>query len=475
MIERQWRCNRVVETATHPIYGDTFDVPMGLNSKKTLDVGGGQMASEVEVWAAGHGLVLETSTRRRVRVTTSSGNVLLGDEWSDLGDMFNVIPYFPSFRRGEPVGIVRSMLSPQDLLNKSVSQLLHDINLTANSGWFVPDGSLVDMTVDELERKGAKPGLVVSYNANTMTGAKPEKIQPNAVPPGLMAVTQVALSSLKETSGVGDAIRGLSGPSASGAAIGESIQASTIALRPHSVALKHVRERLGRILLWCMQHYYTQHRILSVAQKDDQLDRREEIAVNRWDEAASRIVNDLTIGKYDLRVGDIPGRDTYDQVAFAQMMEMVNAGIPIPPWELVKASNLPNREQMAEDIRKQAGMGEPSPEELELMQQQAQIEMKMAMAELEKKQAEVAKVEAETALANAKAERTDADVPLELEQIRKEYALLKQNLDIRMRMSLLSAQRQQESTRMQQEGKIGVEAMRLSVQREIAKQAKTAR
>ena len=251
-IERQWRCFKSVWVGVHPDYGDEYLAPMSYSDKKTFPLEG-EMYSEIEVWAMNHDLMLVKRMRPMVRVTVSTGNVLLYDDWSHLGDKYSVIPLFPAFRRGEPVGMLRTMLSPQDLTNKSASQMLHDINMTSNSGWLIPEGTLGEsMSVGDLEERGGAPGLVVEFNPQI---GPPVKIQPNPIPQGLLIIKDMAEMHLKSGSGLGDAIRGQSHPSASGTAIGESIQASSISLRPYSIALKWLRETLGRTLLWCMQHY----------------------------------------------------------------------------------------------------------------------------------------------------------------------------------------------------------------------------
>ena len=462
VIERQWRCFKDCYVAIHPVYGDRYPVPISYGTERDIVIGG-EKVSDAELWAYTRGLVLEKQHKRMVRKTTVCGHVLLADEWSKLGDKFSVIPLFPTYRRGEPVGLIRSMLSPQDLLNKSVSQMLHDVNLTANSGWLVPRGSLMNITVDELEQMGSRPGTVIEYNPEAAQGYKPEKIMPNQVPTGLASIADIARLQLKEISGIGDNARGMAGERASGSAIGESIQATSLSLQSHVHALRNTREHLGRLLLHCIRNHYTQHRIIAVAGEDDPTGTREQIELNQM--GAQRIVNDPTIGQYDLRIGDIPARDTYDQGAFSQLMELANAGIPIPPWRLIQLSSLPQREELAEEMKKQAGMAEPSEEEMALMQQQSQIELESAKLALDKAAAEVHKVEAEAALAEQKGTLASQETAMQLQKIRKEYDLSARNLKTRMAMSNISAERQRETAIIQQQGKIAVEAMKLTSKR----------
>ncbi|MHB1098693.1 MAG: portal protein, partial [Burkholderiales bacterium] len=117
---------------------------------------------------------------RRVRWTVTADNVALHDDWSPYKH-FTVVPYFPFFRYGRTAGMVEHLLSPQELLNKVSSQELHVVNTTANSGWKIRAGSLKNMSIEELEQKGAQSGLVLELDDPNNA----EKITPNNTPQGL--------------------------------------------------------------------------------------------------------------------------------------------------------------------------------------------------------------------------------------------------------------------------------------------------
>jgi hypothetical protein len=64
---------------------------------------------------------------------------------------FTIVPYFAYFRRGKTRGMVDNAIGPQEALNKGVSQFVHIINTSANSGWTVEQNSLTNMDGEELE------------------------------------------------------------------------------------------------------------------------------------------------------------------------------------------------------------------------------------------------------------------------------------------------------------------------------------
>ena len=103
----------------------------------------------------------------------------------------------------------------KEALNKAVSQYVHILNTSANSGWVVEENSVTNMTMKELETRGAQNGLVIEYKK----GAKPpQKIQPNQVPTGVTHLIDRADKALKDVT-VPEAMRGVQGPETSGIAI----------------------------------------------------------------------------------------------------------------------------------------------------------------------------------------------------------------------------------------------------------------
>ncbi|MCH8950161.1 MAG: hypothetical protein IIB87_07285 [Chloroflexi bacterium] len=85
------------------------------------------------------------------------------------------------------------------MLNKITSQELHVVNTTANSGWIFEAGSLINMDADELQKVGARTGLVLEHKAGS---APPTKIVPNQVPAGLSAIGIKAQIFFRTVSGI---------------------------------------------------------------------------------------------------------------------------------------------------------------------------------------------------------------------------------------------------------------------------------
>ena len=202
IIDRQYRKLERVKFFVDPRTGDMREVP------------GSWSQDRVDQFMAQFGLGILDKLARKVRWTITADQVVLHDDWSPY-EQFTVVPYFPIFRRGQPSGIVKHLLDPQDQYNKISSQELHVVNTTANSGWIVEAGSLVNMDETDLEARGAETGLVLTLRPGA---PPPVKIQPNPIPTGLDRLAAKAKADLREVSGI-EALPGQESPEVSGVAI----------------------------------------------------------------------------------------------------------------------------------------------------------------------------------------------------------------------------------------------------------------
>lgn len=373
-------------------------------AKELVDLRSGEFRPVPNSWEEGRAealveqvpyLALRKAMRKRVRWTVSADSILLHDDWSPYPE-FTVVAYFPMFRRGKPSGVVRPLIDPQVQLNKVESQVLHIVNSTANSGWVVQAGSLVNMTEAELESRGAETGLVVVYNGNKEA---PQKIQPNQVPTGLEQFTAKSRGYINEISGAGALLGDAPTSEVSGVALDRSQSKALVGLQVVFDNLQRTRRILAKRVLNLIQAYYTEQRIFHITNWRDPEQSEEQLIINEQ-AATGEIANDLTVGEYEVVVGFAPARDTFEETQFAEALQLREAGIMIPDHHVILASNLAGKRKIAEEVKQQTGFGEPT--ELDQMMQELQI--RTAQAELAELEAKVAKLESETGLTAAKAQ-----------------------------------------------------------------------
>lgn len=445
IIERQYKKLNRTKCFVDPETGDTREAPEAWSESKC------------KKFAKEYGLTLMEKMAKKVRWTVTCDKVVLHDEWSPYKE-FTIVPFFCYFRRGRPFGVVRNLLSPQEQLNKIASQELHIVNTTANSGWMVESGSLIGMTADDLEEHGAETGLVLEYARGTQP---PMKIQPNQIPSGLDRIGQKAADNIKTISGVNDSMLGSDSAEVSGVAIQAKQNRGAVMIQVPLDNLRKTRQYLAEKILEVVQVYYSERRVIQITNEEDPLKPRETLVINQ-PTAAGDIINDLTIGEYDVVIGSAPARDSFDEVQFAEAISLRQAGVAVPDDAIVEYSHLAKKEELAKRIRTMTGQEPPSEEQAAVLQAQQQIQMQQIQLELQKMQAEVMKLQSEAQLNAAKIEQQGLEPQLKVADLQAKAQMNKDQLDLRRELSAASNQLRQTQGQQSQAAKIATAAMQYS-------------
>ena len=365
VIERQYYQIKDCMFYVDPVNGDERLIPYDWGKKKR------------EKFADEYGLHIIKKRMRKVRWTTTADKVVLFDDWSPY-QTFTLVPYFPYFRRGRPFGMVRNLLSPQEQLNKITSQELHIVNTTANSGWIVESGSLTGMDADDLEEHGAETGLVLEYNRGS---SPPAKIAPNQIPTGLDRISQKAANNIKQISGISDSMLGTDGAEVSGIAIQAKQNRGVLMIQVPLDNLTKSRHYLAEKILQLIQQYYTEERIIQITDESDPYKPSVSTPVNVMT-PEGQIINNLTLGEYDVVVDTMPARDNFDEVQFAEAIELRRAGVPIPDDLIVEYSHLSRKADIANRIRQMQGTAPPTEEQMQLQQFQMEAQIRQTQLEI---------------------------------------------------------------------------------------------
>lgn len=449
VIERQ---HRVLDRQKHfmsPETGDTRPVPDDFGRDK------------IAFFREKYGFHVITKLVRRIQWDVIADNVELHSDFSPY-EHYTIVPFFPYFRHGTTIGLVENLLGSQELLNKVSSQELHVVNTTANSGWKVKAGTLTNMTVEELEQKGAQTGLVIEVS--DMDGI--DKIQPNTVPSGLDRISYKAEEHIKTISGVSDSQQGFDREDVAAKAIQAKRQAGSTNMAKPMDSLARSDFILARNILCLVQSSYTEERLMTIV-RDEATGETETFTVNQANPVSreehemsgastpyAEIVNDLTLGEYGVVVSSVPRRETLEDSQFEQAVTLRELGVAIPDSVLVDNSRLLNKK----DIIKQMAGDQTSPEavaakELELRGREAAVaeaEGKAAQkhADAGLKQAKTQETAVKTqVLANTPPETGDAG-PSEMEvaQAAHEADIQERTLAHKQRMDLMEAARKTRET-----------------------------
>jgi len=420
VIERQYRTLDSQLHFVNPTTGDMRPIPLDWDRNRIAYI------------SQQFGMTTTKKLVKRIRWTVICDNIVLHDDWSPYKH-FTVVPYFPYFRRGKTIGLVENLIGPQELLNKVSSQELHVINTTANSGWKVKAGALTNMSIEELEQRGAETGLVVEVNE--IDGL--EKIQPNQTPTGLDRITYKAEEHIKGISGVSDSMQGMDREDVAAKAIQAKRQAGSTNLAKPMDSLTRTDFILARNVLDLVQQFYTEERIVTTTH-DKMTGETETLHLNQAT-PEGEVLNDLTLGEYDVVISSVPVRETLEDSQFDQAMAMREQGIEIPDRFVIENSRLLRKR----DLLKSMDEAKNSPE----AQAQAQLQQRGMEAEVAKTEAEAQAKQADAGLKQAKSQKEiaavghkDAELAMSTQQNGQEVELAK-----------LELERQKHEAEMQQE------------------------
>lgn len=317
------------------------------------------------------GCIIINRPTKRVRWTVSTCDVLIHDDWSVMAH-FSVVPYFPFFRHGRTKGLLNDGIGPQDLLNSCITAYNHAVKATANSGWLIEENSLSNMDTDDLDTEGAKPGLTIEYKRTAKN--KPEKIQPNTVPTGIADLARIASEKIMKLTGQTSAMRGEGGKDQSGIAIQSMQYAAQMSLTVPLDNLAQTRELLAQRILELIQSFYDDARIFQITKPDALTGKQvtEELRIN-WQDETGVLLNNLTIGEYDVVITEQPSQITFQNSQFTQALDMKKAGIAIPDTILVKNSMLSNKSEIIEAMTAQKQTNPVDEAKALLLQAQAEL------------------------------------------------------------------------------------------------------
>jgi hypothetical protein len=219
---------------------------------------------------------------------------------------------------------------------------------------------------------------------------------------------------------------------------------------------------LARNCLALIQQYYTEPRIVNITHLDVTRE-PEEVQVNQEDPVTGQIVNDLTLGEYDITVTSSPYRASIEDSQFEQARALREIGVPIPDSVLIENSRLMRR---AEIVKQMQGDQE-SPE----AQKQRELEMRG-------KEAEVAGLEGDAQLKHAQAQKTQAEAQTaaqgdgmaEIQKMQAELQMERERLDAELQAKFAEMQMKMEEMQMKLQMKGEEHQMNMAVKQQEAAQ-----
>lgn len=286
-------------------------------------------------------------------------------------------------------GLLRVMMDPQKYANKWLSQTLHIINANAKGGVMYEQDAVEDARAFEEGWAAADSATPVKTGA--LSGGRIQPKPQVQMPAALMQLTQFAISTIRDTSGVSLELMGMADRQQAGVLEYQRKQASMTTLAVYFDSLRFYRKQQGEVILsFLRDHIAPTGRLVRIVR--DGLQQYVPLAT----ETGTR--------KYDVVVDDSPAAPNEKERTWAILKDLLpvmqGAGMGLEDWaDVMDYSPLPS--SFAEKLRAKAA------EQQKKAQQdpQQQLAMQAAQAEVQKTVSEAEENKAQAALYGIKAQK----------------------------------------------------------------------
>lgn len=251
------------------------------------------------------------------------------------------------------------------------------------------------------------------YNPDELKTGAPSRQSPPMPSSGMSQEVALAADDMKATTGIYDAGLGQGGNETSGVAIRQRQVEGDIATSIYVDNLSKSIAHCGRIMVDMVPAIFDTTRVIQILGRDEE-SQMVQINAPYQDEGGPRIGNDLSLGRYDVRISTGPNYSTQRQEASESMTEFVRVfpqAAPLIGDLIAKNMDWPGADQIADRLKSMLPPGMASgddltPEEQMQVQQQQQAAQQ---AEQAQQAAQQQAMELEARKADAEAKEAEAD------------------------------------------------------------------
>jgi hypothetical protein len=321
-------------------------------------------------------------------------------------------------------GLIRFARGAQQLYNFARSAAAESIALAPKAPFILTPKQIGKFKAQwDTHNTTQRPYLLYEHDPNA-PGA-PQRSMPPDVPVALMQEAQIASEDMKALTGIYDASLGARSNETSGKAILARQREGDVSTAHFVANLNISLVQAGRVLVDLIPKIYDTERTIRILGEDETENMVPINSVVMSDRGEPVLVNDLSQGRYDVRLRVGPNYTTKRLEAAESMMafaQSVPGAAAVIADLIAKNSDWPGSEEIAERLKRAIPpqiLGEDAEQEIDPMQQQmaAQAAAMQEMAgkiELALKQAQVTKTEADGRKSDASAKDIQVDTLIKL-------------------------------------------------------------
>jgi len=295
--------------------------------------------------------------------------------------------------------VIRFAKEPQRLYNYAVSTQAEVTAMQPKAPFLVSTAQIAGLE-DVWAETGVKNRPYLPYVPDPEAGGAPQRVPPPIASQALITQIQFAAEDIKRTTGIYDASLGARSNETSGRAILARKEESQNATSIYSDNMVKAVQHTGTILVDMIPRIYDARRMVRVLGEDGQ-EKMQVINDMLQGQNGPVPVNDLSLGKYEVRIAVGPSYSAKREETRAGMEEFFRAypaAAPLLGDLYAKTLEWTDADRAAERLRKMLPPGiAEEPEEMTPEQQQAK------MMQAQQAQAEAAMQQEAQAIAKAKA------------------------------------------------------------------------
>lgn len=279
------------------------------------------------------------------------------------------IPVFPTYGDENVVdgrirrnGMVRWSRDPQRMYNFWMTSATEEVSLRPKAPFIGAVGQF-DTAKKDWKQANLRSFSFLEYDPITVDGVMapaPQRQQMADVPTGVLAMAMHASDNIKATTGIFDASLGAQGNETSGRAITARQREGDTANFHFADNLARTIRHAGRCIVNMIPKVYDTPRLMRILGADEKMDM---VQVNQPNVegkpddsgAVKAVLNDLTVGRYDVTIGVGPSYTTQRAEAVDAMMQ-VGQNYPtlwqVAGDKIVRSMDWPGADEIADRLEK---------------------------------------------------------------------------------------------------------------------------
>jgi hypothetical protein len=391
--------------------------------------------------------------------------ILEEGEWA--GKFIPIVPVYGQEVRVDDkhkkFGLVRMAKDPQRMYNYWSTALTETVALAPKAKWLLAEGQ-DEGHENEWAMANIKAMPVLRYKQTDIEGRiapAPTRLQPEPPPAGVMTALQGMNQDLQAVVGIFDPAQLPQGMQSGKSLQGQQVQADMTNFHYYDNLTRSIRQT-GRIILDLIPKIYDRERVMRIIGDDG---KPEMVTINQQgqdEEGVSKVLNDVTVGEYDVVMETGPGYNSKRQEAVDSMMSLLGADPTLMQTAgdlIFRNMDFPGAEVIADRLAAANPMAQiddksPIPPQVQMQLAQSkqmiqQLQQQIQAEEMDKKyratvqqQVQEAETQREKMRLDVKREdtqmRTDTQAhdtviktqtQLEVEQLKAQVAILLANMD----------------------------------------------